>query len=284
MKIIDGNKIAERIKDEITIKITEACGVFSAVRPSLAIILVGEREDSKLYVALKEKEAIRVGIDTHVYRCDEIITEEKLIELVEFLNNDDQVDAILIQLPLPQHLNTNKIIETIKPEKDADGFHPKNLEKFLTTRDIKFMPPLYAVIMEILKDINFDVKEKQICIIANSKTFGDNLAKVLESYKAKVLITSANKENLSEKTSKADVLISAVGRPHFIKKDFIKKDAAIIDIGITKQDKKILGDVDSEDVEDVAGYLTPVPGGVGPITIAMLFKNTLRLYLERKKN
>ena len=283
MKIIDGKKIAETIKDKLVINVAEKCDVANGERPNLAIILVGERPDSKLYVNLKIEEAKKVGIDTHLYECDNDTKEEKLIELIQFLNSDPQIDAILIQLPLPKHFDTNKIILTLNPNKDADGFHPKNLESFLETKNQSSIPPVYAVVLEILNNIKCDLKNKKICIISNSEIFGKNLATVLKCYEAKVSLANPNNDNLTEKTKKADILISAVGIPGLIKKEHVKKDAILIDIGISKKDSKILGDIDSNSVKNLASYITPVPGGVGPITIAMLFKNTLRLHLKNQK-
>ncbi len=284
MKLIDGKKIAERIKDEIALKILEECDKKNKNRPNLAIILVGNRSDSKLYVDLKIKEAKKVGIDTHLYNCEKNIKERELINLINFLNNDKLINAILIQLPLPEHLDTDKIIKIIKPKKDADGFHPDNLKIFLSSGDQKLLPPVYAVIKEILDEIKFKIENKETTIIANSKTFGKNLGKVLENLGSKVTITSSKAKNLSNITKKADLLISAVGKPEFIDENFIKNKAIIIDIGITKVNNKVKGDVNQKSVKNKASYLTPVPGGVGPITIAMLFKNTLRLYSNSCKD
>lgn len=283
MKLINGKKIAEKIKDDLVYSIAETCDVVNGTRPSLAIILVGERPDSKLYVNLKEEEAKKVGIDTNLYQSDDDIPENKLIEIIEFLNNDPEIDAILIQLPLPKHINTDKIINTINPEKDADGFHKENLNNFLKSKNKETIPPVYAVVIEILNNIKYNLENKQVTIISNSEIFGNNLARVLEYYKASVSVTTASDKKLSNTTKKADVLISAAGIPGLITKEHIKKDAVLIDIGITKKDGKILGDINKESVEEKASHLTPVPGGVGPITIAMLFKNTLRLHLNKLK-
>jgi methylenetetrahydrofolate dehydrogenase (NADP+)/methenyltetrahydrofolate cyclohydrolase len=316
MKIIDGRTLAEKIKDKIIIEILgkdffeeKNCRDSSCVchihkendkekkhllicpRPNLAIILIGDREDSELYVGLKEKEAKKVGIDTHLYKCAENVSEKEVLEMINFLNNDETVDAILLQLPLPEHLDTDKIIGSIKKEKDIDGFHPDNLKIIsecggaacspeLQHRGV--MPPVFGAVLEMLKSINCDLKNKQVSIIANSDIFGEALAKVLECRGAKVKTVKVNDKDLKEKTKVADILITAVGKPKFIKKEMIKKDAVIIDIGITKEGKKVFGDVDFEDVKDGAGFISPVPGGVGPLTIAMAFKNTVEVY--KKKN
>jgi methylenetetrahydrofolate dehydrogenase (NADP+) / methenyltetrahydrofolate cyclohydrolase len=274
-KIIDGKLLAEKIKDQVAKEIYELKGP----RPNLAIILVGEREDSVLYVDLKEKEAKKVGIDTHIYRCPADISEQEIYATIDFLNKDETIDAILVQLPLPKGYDTDGIILAIDPKKDVDRFHPDNLEKLLSSCDNKsVMPPLLSVILEILTSIEYDTKDKNVCVIANSEVFGISVRKVLECIGSKVVVTSIDDKDLINKSSKADVLITAVGKTPFLKNNFIKKEAGVIDIGITKEGDKVYGDVDLEDVKEKAGFITPVPGGVGPMTIAMLFKGTLDLY------
>lgn len=318
-QIIDGRALAEKIKDGVVkdilemgkvyakkISKTHECkcshsveghghihedseghkfaGILSAPRPNLAIILVGNREDSELYVALKEKEARKVGIDTNLYRCPEDITEEELLDMINYLNNDGSIDAILVQLPLPVGLDEDRIIAAIDPEKDVDGFHPKNLELLFKSCDSEaIMPPVFDTVLEMLKSIDCDLENKQVCIIANSDIFGNSLAKVLECRKAKTEVVRSDDENLKEKTSKADILISAIGRPKFITNEMVKTDAVIIDIGITKENGKVYGDVDFHGVEDKVGFITPVPGGVGPMTIACAFRNVLALYKRKCK-
>lgn len=275
VKIIDGKILAEKIKDQVA----EEIYALNGPRPNLAIILIGDRADSKLYVNLKEKEAKRVGVDTHLYKCPENISEGELLEMIKCLNEDELVDAILIQLPLPEKIDTDAVIMAVDPAKDVDGFHPGNLEKILKNhKPGALMPPVFAVVLEMLKSIDYDVGGKRVCVISNSDIFGKSLAQVLTSGGAKVEIAEAEDKDLKEKTSRADVLISAVGKPKFIKKNMIKADAVIIDIGITKEDGKVCGDVDFNDAKGKAGYITPVPGGVGPLTIAMAFKNSLELY------
>ena len=284
-KIIDGQALAEKIKDNIVKEILELNNKKPDCphRPNLAIILVGDREDSRLYVSLKEREAKKVVIDTHIYRCPEKTKEKEILEIIECLNKDELIDGILIQLPLPKGFNTDKIIKAINPAKDVDCFHPENLKVTMEScQSNHILSPVFAAILEMLESINCQLKEKKICIIANSDIFGKNLAKVLECHGAKIKITKAADNNLADETTRADILITAVGKPKFIKKEMVKEEAIIIDIGITKEDKKICGDVDLAEVKDKAGYITPVPGGVGPLTIAMLFKNTLELYKRRR--
>jgi methylenetetrahydrofolate dehydrogenase (NADP+) / methenyltetrahydrofolate cyclohydrolase len=279
MIIINGKALAEKIKDTVTKEIFELKGS----RPNLAIILIGDREDSVLYVNLKEKEAKKIGIDTHIYRCPADITEREVFDMINFLNNDESIDAILVQLPLPAEFDTDGIILAIRPEKDVDCFHPDNLEKLFDHNEYKkFIPPLIDVILYILEDIKIFVKDKNVCVIANSDIFGRSVARVIDYQDGKSVITNVNDPELKSKTRNADIIITAVGQAHFIKADMIKKDAVIIDIGISKKDGKVTGDVDFEDVKDKVGYITPVPGGVGPMTIAMLFKKTMELYKRKR--
>jgi len=279
MKIIDGKILAEKIKDTIAKEIHALGGT----RPGLAIILVGERPDSALYVNRKEKQALSVGIDTHVYRCDDDISEENLISMIDFLNKDEAVDAILVQLPLPAHLDTDRIVNTILPEKDVDGFTKKNLELLMSAKPAEaILPPVYAVIIAMLQSVDCDLMNKHVVLLANSDIFENNLAEVLRRQGATVTIASADDPMLISRTTQADILISAIGRPHFITKDMIKKGAIIIDIGITMNtENKPEGDVDFENVSEQAAFITPVPGGVGPMTIAMAFWNTLHIFKKR---
>lgn len=279
-KIIDGQALAEKIKDEVAAEIYKLGGP----GPNLAIILIGEREDSVLYVNLKEKEAKKIGIDTLLYKCSADIAEREIFNMIDYLNKDDSIDAILAQLPLAKNFNTDSIIKAIDPAKDVDRFHPDNLEiLFSTCHHQHVMPPVFAAVLKMLEKIDCQLKDKQICIIYNSDIFGKSLAHVLECKQAKVETAYTSDKDLIKKTIQADILITAVGKPKFIKKEMIKKEVIVIDIGITKKGKKVHGDVDFEDVKERASYITPVPGGVGPMTIAMLFKNTLELYKQRHR-
>ncbi|PIT95581.1 bifunctional methylenetetrahydrofolate dehydrogenase/methenyltetrahydrofolate cyclohydrolase [Candidatus Falkowbacteria bacterium CG_4_9_14_3_um_filter_38_19] len=281
VKIIDGSILAEKIKD----KITQEIYALKGPRPNLAIILIGERADSQLYVDLKEKEAKKVGIDTHLYKCPQSITEQELLKIIKCLNDDETIDAILVQLPLPKNLATatDAIIKAINPTKDVDGFHPVNLAKLAKGCSADaVMPPVFAVVLEMLDSINCLLKDKKICLMVNSDIFGNNLANVLQCRGAQVDIATVNDSDLISKTVSADILITAVGQPRFIKKEMIKQDAIIIDVGISQQDSKVIGDVDFVDAKDKASFITPVPGGVGPLTIAMAFKNTLEIYKRRR--
>ncbi len=284
MRIIDGKKIADKIKDEIVAEILLANknDIHAPKRPLLAIILVGDRPDSQLYVSLKEKEAKKVGVDTTLYKLSVKAPEKELEETISFLNNDQATDGILLQLPLPDNFNTDKIVALIDPAKDVDHFHPENLKK-LMDGDEELLPPVCQVILEILEDIKYDPAGRSACIVANSEIFGLSLAKILELHGALTKIVTPADEDLVEQTVKADILVTAVGQPDLITGEMVKKDAVIIDIGISKEDNKILGDVNAASVKDRAGYLTPVPGGVGPITIAAALKNTVEIWKKNKK-
>jgi methylenetetrahydrofolate dehydrogenase (NADP+)/methenyltetrahydrofolate cyclohydrolase len=276
-KIIDGVKIAEAIKDLIVPNIFAN----GRRRPSLAIILVGERPDSELYVSLKEREAVRVGIDTHLYRLDNDSTEVDLLSVIDFLNKDEMVDAILLQLPLPASFNTDKMIAAIDPLKDADGFHPQHPDYIIS--------PVIAAVDFIAKDYKVTGRA---CVFHRSDIFGESLKNHLQKIGFMVDLLAIDdqadprtdqklKDRLSAVSSQADLVVTALGLPEFLTSDYLKKDALVIDVGIKKENGKIKGDVDFEDASKIAAGITPVPGGVGPMTIAFLFKNVLEIYYRR---
>ena len=287
-QIIDGKKIAEKIKDGIVKEIQKLKD-----RPNLAIILVGSRADSELYVNLKQKEAKKCGIDTHLYKFDEKTTEEELLQCIKFLNDDEKIDGILLQLPLPQKFDTDKIVSAIKPEKDVDGFHPENLKKInsnlpLLTKERAgvrsyIIPPLAGVILEICNGIKCDLKDKKIAILAHSDIFMQGVGNILQQQGTKILPCKYDEKNSPDCTKQADIVITAVGKKHYLNKDYIKEDAVIIDIGIIKDDTGTYGDVDFDSVKEKASFITPVPGGVGPITIACAFRNVLQLYSQKHR-
>jgi methylenetetrahydrofolate dehydrogenase (NADP+) / methenyltetrahydrofolate cyclohydrolase len=264
VKLIDGRKIANRIKDEIAQEIYKMKGI----RPNLAIILAGDREDSRLYVSLKEKEGKKVGIDTHLYILEPYTSEKEFLSMIEFLNKDETIDGILVQLPLPAKFDTDRIIAAIDPKKDADGFHP-HCPDYIKS-------PVLASVSACLQEIGMTGRSKIACSFRRSEVFGKGLEDILKRQGFSICPKS--------KSSQADLLITAMGKPKLIKKDMIKKGAVIIDIGITKVNEKVLGDVDFEDIKNKASYITPVPGGIGPMTIAFLFKNVLEIFKRRKDN
>jgi methylenetetrahydrofolate dehydrogenase (NADP+)/methenyltetrahydrofolate cyclohydrolase len=264
VKLIDGKKIAEKVKDKIALEIFE----FKNDRPNLAIILVGEREDSKLYVSLKEKESVKVGIDTHIYRLSDNVLEEELLEVIDFLNHDPQVDGILIQLPLPKSLDTNKIIKALDPGKDVDGFHPNHPDYILS--------PVLAAVKASLEKTKINFKESSACLLYNADIFGVGLKETLEKLGISDFLSR-------EQINEADVIVSALGKPETIKAENIKEGAVIIDISTVKVEGKVKGDADFDSLKDKASFITPVPGGIGPMTIAFLLKNVLEIF-KRKNN
>ena len=283
MKIIDGKTIAEKIKSEIAREVFLECQA-GARRPNLAVILVGERPDSVLYVKLKEKEAKKVGIDTHVYKCSENISQQELLEIIEYLSNDDLIDAILVQLPLPVHLNADDVIGAIDQSKDADGFCARNLENLSQCSD-DALPPFLASILSAITAEVLDLKNKNICLLVNSDFFGKYLSVVLKARGAEVSVVKADDNgDWRDATRDADIIVSAVGKNNLLKAGDIKKDAVIIDAGIARLGDGVYGDTDWMSIARKASAATPVPGGIGPLTVAFLLKNVVRLNQLRIKN
>lgn len=274
MQIITGKKIAEKINNEVLDELRNN----PEMKPGLAIVLVGDRKDSEIYVRLKEKKAKELGIKARLLEFSAESEEQDILDRIEELNRDENTHAILVQLPLPRKFDTNKIIKAIDPKKDVDRFHPENLKILLSTCNHgNVIPPVFQVVLEVLKEIDCEIKNKKITIVSNSEIFGKSLGKILSCREGRVENVFPDDEDLIKKTSQADILITAVGKAGLIKKDMIKKETIVIDIGITQKDKKVLGDVDFEDVKNKVSYITPVPGGVGPITVAVLMKNILKL-------
>ncbi len=263
LQLIDGKKIAERVKDEIALEVFG----FNDKRPGLAIILVGEREDSKLYVSLKEKEAKKLGIDTHLYKFGADCLEKDIIETIDFLNNDKAVDGILIQLPLPAKFNTDKIINRLNPKKDVDGFHPHKPDYIKS--------PVLASVEACLDEIGAKGEGQLACFLYKAEVFGRAIEDMLKARDYKMV----GKEKIKE----ADLIISALGQPESITEEMLKPGVILIDIGISRVGAKVKGDVKLSSAQKKASYLTPVPGGVGPMTIAFLFKNVLEIYKREHK-
>jgi len=266
MKLLEGGKISDKILKNIQKKIKS-----ENLNPGLAVVLIGENEASKIYVNLKKKAAEKIGIKFYLSKFSENSPESEVIEKIENLNKNKKISGIIVQLPLPKGFNTQKIINAVNPQKDVDGFHPENK---------KLQPVFPGAILEMIKSTGIDLKSKKAIAISNSKKFGEVMKKVLEKNKiqADYILSKDIKKDVS---AKYDILISAVGKPNFIKGEMLKKDAIVIDGGITKKDRKILGDVDFKSVEKYASFLSPVPGGVGPVTIACLLKN---VYLASRKS
>jgi len=274
--IIDGKKIASEIKNEISEQIVK-----TRLRPGLAVILVGKDPASELYVSLKQKAARSVGIDVHMYRFAEDAAEQEIVEAITWLNNDDEVHAILVQLPLPKHLDANKIIQAIDPEKDVDGFHPKNIQRILESKN-DITPGLSLGIIQLILASGIDLAQKQVVIVGKSPSFTGVLKHVIEAYDAKVSVIPPE-ENARAATQQADVLIVAAGKPGWITDKDIKEGSVIIDVGTNKTiDNATMGDVDFASCVKKSAWITPVPGGVGPMTVAMLLKNTVLLAQRRQ--
>ncbi len=270
-KIIDGKLLAEKIQEEVRQEVQRL-----GFTPGLAVFLVGDDEASKLYVKLKEKACKEVGIDFHKYLCTAETGASDLLEAIRFIDEDHHIDAILVQLPLPEGFDTQKVIDTIDPSKDVDGFHPETLKKFLSGKS-DFLTGLSLGIVRLIESTQEELPGKKAVIIANSEIFSSPLVKLFTDRGLAVEVIAADDEQIDTKASQGDVLVVAIGRPGFVGADMVKEGAIVIDVGTTKVDSQITGDVDFDAVSEKAGYITPVPGGVGPVTVAMLLENTVKL-------
>jgi len=281
--IIDGKKIAAEVKDEIKAKVADMIDN-DVDSPHLVAVIVGNDPASQTYVASKEKAAAKVGMISSIYRLPEKTTEEELLQTIDFLNNDPEVDGFIVQLPLPDHINVDKVIGSIDPSKDVDGFTPVNVGK-MALGQLSYLSATPAGIIELLKRYDIETSGKNCVILGRSNIVGSPLS-ILMSKKtnpgnATVTLCHSRTENIEEYMRNADILICAIGQPQFVKANMVKEGAVVIDVGIhripadTEKGYKIVGDVDFDEVVKKAGYITPVPGGVGPMTIAMLLKNTL---------
>ncbi|MGA1845481.1 bifunctional methylenetetrahydrofolate dehydrogenase/methenyltetrahydrofolate cyclohydrolase FolD [Deferribacter abyssi] len=278
-QLIDGKLVASKIRDEIKNKVLKYKHEYKKV-PGLAVILVGNNPASKLYVEMKTKACEQAGIYSINHRMSESVSEEELIYVIQMLNENPMVDGILVQLPLPKHINEFKIIEAIDYNKDVDGFHPYNIGRLVRGNPL-FSPCTPFGIIELFEEYKIDVCGKDVVIVGAGNITGKPLASMLLNMNATVQVCHIYTKNLKDKTRQADILITAVGKHKLITKDMVKEGAVLIDVGICKVGDKVCGDVDFENVKDRCSYITPVPGGVGPMTIAMLLYNTL-LSFERK--
>jgi methylenetetrahydrofolate dehydrogenase (NADP+)/methenyltetrahydrofolate cyclohydrolase len=271
--IIDGKAVSARVKEEIRQEV-EALKA-KGIEIGLAVVIVGDDPASQVYVKNKEKACEAVGFNSYKYALPAETTEEELLALVDKLNNDDKVDGILVQLPLPKHLDDKIIINNIRPDKDVDAFHPVNVGKIMIG-DYSFLPCTPAGVMELIKSTGTDVAGKECVVIGRSNIVGKPQAMLLLHQNGTVTITHSKTKNLKEVCARADILVAAVGRAKMVTADYIKEGAVVIDVGMNRDENgKLCGDVDFEDCKEKAGFITPVPGGVGPMTIAMLMKNTL---------
>ena len=279
-KIIDGKVVSasvkERVKAEVEVLKQQGISV------GLAVIIVGEDPASKVYVANKKKACEALGIISQEYALPESTTQEELLSLIETLNNEKSVNGILCQLPLPKHLDENAVINAINPLKDVDAFHPKNVGKIMLG-DYDFVPCTPAGVMEMLAYENVEIAGKTCVVIGRSNIVGKPMSMLLLHKNGTVTVCHSKTENLKEVCQKADILVAAVGKPNFVKADMVKEGAVVIDVGINCVDGKLVGDVDFNDVKDKCSAITPVPGGVGPMTIAMLMQNTLTAAKKQNK-
>ena len=274
--ILDGKKAAAELREELKKKIIELKSTYNAV-PGLTVILIGEDPPSKIYVRNKEKFAIEVGINSQVIKYPEDVEEEVVLNKIKELNSDNEVSGILVQLPLPKHIDKRKVIETIDPIKDVDGFHPVNVGNLSSGYDSSIpCTPLgcYLLIKKIEKNLN----GKHAVVIGRSNLNGKPMTQLLLKENCTVTIAHSKTKDLKAECNRADIIIAAVGRPKLVKGDWVKKDAIVIDVGINKTDSGLVGDVDFDEVSKVAKAITPVPGGVGPMTIACLLSNTVECF------
>ena len=271
-KIIDGKVVSAYIKDNVAKEVASLKE--KGVETCLAVILVGSDPASQIYVANKKKACEALGIISKEYVLPETTTEEELLALVEELNNDKSVNGILCQLPLPYGLNESVVINAISPEKDVDAFHPTNVGKIMIG-DYDFAPCTPAGIMEMLKYYDISVEGKTCVVIGRSNIVGKPMSLLLLHKNGTVTTCHSKTADLKEVCRRADILVAAVGRANFVTADMVKEGAVVIDVGMNRSEGKLCGDVDFEAVKEKASYITPVPGGVGPMTIAMLMKNTL---------
>ena len=284
-KIIDGKLIAQKLRDDLKEEIKELNNKFNKI-PGLAVVQVGNVAASSVYVKAKTKSAIEVGIDVIDHHLDENITESKLLELINVLNNQENVNGILVQLPLPNHINEQIILDSISPNKDADGFHPLNVGKLSISEknDEKLLIPCtpYGCLL-MLKELNIDLSGKHAVVIGRSNIVGKPMAQLLIKESCTVTVAHSKTIDLPGLCLNADILIAAVGRPEIVKGEWIKEGAIVIDVGINRIEikdgekikNKLVGDVNFSEAVEKSSFITPVPGGVGPMTIACLLRNTM---------
>ncbi len=291
--LIDGKKIADEIKLELKLKIEEVKNKTDRV-PGLVAILVGDNPASNLYVSSKSKACNEIGMNSKIEKLSSNISEEELIVLINRYNNDENYHGILVQLPLPEHINEQNIIGAILPSKDVDGFHPVNVGKLVIGNDT-FYPCTPYGIVELLRRYSIETKGKHVVVVGRSNIVGKPVANLLlqkkEGANAIVTVCHSAAVDLTKYTKDADILIAAIGRENYITADMVKDGVVIIDVGInrvedqySKKGYRIVGDVDFNEVEKKASYITPVPGGVGPMTIAMLLKNTFKAFTKFLEN
>ena len=277
MEILDGKKIKNEILDELCNEVKNM-----SEKPSLAVIQVGDNEASNVYIKQKEKMAQYVGYQFHHIRLEDNITEEELLNEIDKLNKDINIHGILVQMPLPSHINTNKVQNAVIPEKDVDGLSDMNAGMLFHGKDALFSCTPYGV-MELLKRYNINVEGKHAVVVGRSNLVGKPMSIMLTNAGATVTLCHSKTKDLAKYTRDADILVVTVGKPKFVTKDMVRPQTIVIDVGITRLESGLCGDVDYENVKDKCTYITPVPGGVGPMTVAMLGKNVLKAYKMQRK-
>ena len=275
-KVIDGKQIAKNIREELKSQISDQKAEGRV--PGLAVVLVGDNPASETYVGMKEKAAEEIGIHSELHDVDSSISQEELLDLVDQLNNDNRIDGILVQLPLPDHIDELAVIEAIDPGKDVDGFHPINTGRLFSGQKdlLRFDPCTPLGIIELIERKGVDIEGKNAVIVGRSNIVGKPVAHLLLERNATITVCHSRTKDLKAETLDADILVAAVGRPNFITGEMVKEGACVIDVGINRVDGKLVGDVEYDSAYERAGAITPVPGGVGPMTIAMLMKNTVK--------
>lgn len=282
MELLKGKEVAQKTREKLKEEVTTLKE--KGINPKLAVIMVGDDSASQIYVRNKSKVCNEIGIEFDEYLLPEKTQQKELLELIEKLNNDKTINGILLQSPIPKHLDINEAFRTISPEKDVDGFHPTNVGKLVLGQDT-FISCTPFGIMKIFEDYNIDLEGKNAVVIGRSNIVGKPMSQCLLNKNATVTICHSRTKNLAEVTKQADVVVAAIGKPCFVTADMVKKDAIVIDVGINRgEDGKIKGDVDFENVKEKASYITPVPGGVGPMTIAMLMTNVVKAAENQSKN
>ena len=276
MILIDGKKIAAELREELKIEVSELKSKYNKV-PGLTVILIGDMAPSQIYVRMKEKAANEVGLKSEVIRYPGKVEEKTVLDKIEELNKDNSVSGILVQLPLPKHIDKQKVIESILPSKDVDGFHPMNVGNLSSGYESSIpCTPLGCYLL--IKKIEPNLNGKKAVIVGRSNLNGKPMTQLLLKENCTVTITHSKTKDLKGECLKGDIIVAAVGIPELVKGDWVKKEAIVIDVGINKTEKGIVGDVAFEEVSKVAKALTPVPGGVGPMTIACLLKNTIECF------
>ena len=278
--IISGKEISVKIKDQLKEEVSKIKETYPRL-PKLVVILVGDNQASQTYVRNKERGCQYIGIESEILRHDASFSEIELLQEINDLNNDDTVDGILVQLPLPQHINEEKVLDAIVPSKDVDGFHPENVAKLFLGQH-SLVPCTPKGMMVLLEEINYDLASKEVVIVGRSNIVGKPVALLCLQKNATVTIAHSQTKDLKAVCSRADVLIAAIGKPKFFNHEYVKDGAVVLDVGINRdENNKLCGDVDFDDAKDKVSAITPVPGGIGPMTITMLMKNTIEAFYHR---